>query len=115
MIRRCEIYWADIDSAFPHPMLVISKEPLNRRDSVVAATITSAKFDSRARLSHCVTIPADEFGLTKDCVIRAETVGPVATTHLDLDSGPIGRLDDLAFRDLVRALGVDFDSECMPC
>ena len=95
-------------------MVVVSREELNRGDRVVAAVITSAKFAVRAKLANCVPLKAGQFGMTKDCVIQGESLFNAPTLHMDLATGPIGKLDDLTLREVVRAVGYVMDSDCEP-
>jgi len=60
-----------------HPVVVVSREELNRGKDVVAAVITSAQFTVRSGLANCVPLQAGQFGMTKDCVIQGETAGPL--------------------------------------
>jgi mRNA-degrading endonuclease toxin of MazEF toxin-antitoxin module len=114
MINPGEIYMADLNQTYPHPVFVVSREELNRGDYVVAVVITSARFAVRSQLPNCVPFRAGEFGLTKDCVAQAETITNIPTDQLDLAGGPVGTLDDMRMRDLVRAIGNVISSDCEP-
>lgn len=72
MIQQGEIYDYSDPAIPPHPVIVISREELNRGDRVVAAIITSAKFSVRSKLANCVVLKAGQFGMTKDCVVQGE-------------------------------------------
>lgn len=115
MIRPGQIHWAGLPGAYPHPFVVTAKEPLNRGNGILGAPVTSADFERRSRFPNCVAIRAGQFGLTKDCVIQAENLTRLPLEYLNVDSGPIGELDDETFRALIRAIGVVLDSECEPC
>ena len=52
-----EIYMADLGEATRHPVIVVSREELNRGDRVVAVLCTSQKFAIRSTLAHCVPFP----------------------------------------------------------
>jgi mRNA-degrading endonuclease toxin of MazEF toxin-antitoxin module len=112
MIHPGEIYMADFDQTHPHPVVVVSREELNRGDYVVAIVLTSARFGVRSQLPNCVPFRAGEFGLTKDCVAQAETISNVPKDQLDLAAGPIGTVDDLRMRDVIRAVGDIISSGC---
>src|SRR5207249_7729456 len=56
------------------PVIIISREELNRGDYVVAIPLTSARIEERESLGNCVRLRAGEFGLTKDCVAQAEMI-----------------------------------------
>ncbi len=114
MIRPGEVYWADPLTATPHPVVVVSREELNRGTYVVAVMITSAKFAVRSLQPNCVAFRSGELGLTKDCVAQAESITPLELADLDLASGPIGVLDGERMRDLIKAIGHVIGSDCEP-
>ena len=107
-----EIYMADLGEAAPHPVIVVSREELNRGDRVMAVLCTSQKFAVRSTLPHCVPFQAGQFGFSKDCVAQCENIFLVDKDSLD--PNPIGALSDLALRDVVKAIGHVFDSDCEP-
>jgi len=113
MIRPGEIYLADTEAG-KRPALIISREELNRGRWVVAVLITSAHFDLRSTLPHCVPFRAGECGLTKDCVAQAETITYLAVSDLDLDAGVVGILGENWLRDMIRAIGNMMGSDCEP-
>ncbi len=114
MIRPGEIYMADLPEAGRHPVIIVSRAELNRGDVVSAVLVTSAHFRIRSKLANSVPFSAGEFGLIRDCVAQCESVGPILVSQLDLADGPIGLLDELALRDVVRAIGYVIESECEP-
>ena len=103
---------ADLGEATPHPVIVVSREELNRGDRVVAVLCTSQKFAIRSTLAHCVPFRAGQFGFTKDCVGQCENIFLVDKDSLD--PNPIGMLDDMTLRDVVKAIGHVIDSDCEP-
>lgn len=107
-----EIYMADLGEAAPHPVIVVSREGLNRGDRLVVVLCTSQKFALRSTLPHCVPFQAGQFGFTKDCVAQCENIFLVAKDSLD--ANPIGTLDDVALRDVIKAIGNVIDSDCEP-
>jgi mRNA-degrading endonuclease toxin of MazEF toxin-antitoxin module len=106
MIRPGEIYLADFDEMEPHPIVVISREELNRvipqeRDVrfqhpivvisreelnrgnwVAAVLITSKRFEERSKQPHCVPFRAGEFGLSRDCVAQTESLFSIRRVEL---------------------------------
>jgi mRNA-degrading endonuclease toxin of MazEF toxin-antitoxin module len=114
MIEPGEIDLYADPSIPPPPVLVVSREDLNWGDRVVAAIITSAKFAVRSTLANCVVLKAGQFGMTKDCVVQGESVFNAMTMHLDLAAGPVGKLDDLTMREVIKAIGDVLDSDCEP-
>jgi mRNA-degrading endonuclease toxin of MazEF toxin-antitoxin module len=111
VIRPGEIYLADFEEMEPHPVLVVSREELNRGNWVAAVLIASKRFDERSKLPHCVPIRAGEFGLTMDCVAQGESLFSMRREDL---GEHLGTLDDERWRDLVRALGNMMGSDCEP-
>lgn len=107
-----EVYMADLGEAAPHPVIIVSREELNRGDRVVAVLCTSQKLAVRSALPHCVPFQAGQFGFTKDCVAQCENIFLVAKDNLE--SAPLGVLSDIALRDVVKAIGNVIDSDCEP-
>ena len=54
MIYPGEIYMADFGPAGPHPVIVVSREELNRGRYALVVVCTSARFTVRSKLSNCV-------------------------------------------------------------
>ncbi len=114
MIQPGEIYLADIPPGQQHRVVIVSREELNRGKYVLAALITSQKFAIRQALANCVPLKASRFGLTQDSVVQGESAGPIRITRLDLAAGPLAKLDDMTFRDVIKAIGYVLDSDCEP-
>jgi mRNA-degrading endonuclease toxin of MazEF toxin-antitoxin module len=108
-----EIYWADLAGG-RRPIIVVSREDLNRGNYVVAVLCTTAHFAVRSTLPNCVPFQAGEFGFSQDCVAQCETVTFVDKQDIDSTSGTLGVLDDTRMRDVIRALGHVLDSDCEP-
>jgi hypothetical protein len=68
----------------------------------------------RSTLPTCVPFQARQFGFTADCVAQCENVLSLEKGQVDLASGPIGALDELAFRAVVKAIGYVLDADCEP-
>lgn len=114
MIRSGEIYLADFEQAGRHPVIVVSREGLNRGRYALVVVCTSSRFSVRATLPNCVPFRAGQFGFTSDCVAQCENMLSIEMIQLDLASGPIGMLDDIAHRDVVKAIGHVIESDCEP-
>ena len=114
MIRPGEIYTADFDVAGPHRVIVISREDLNRGRYVLSVVCTSARFASRSNLPNCVPFRAGQFGFTVDRVAQCENIVSIEKMQLDLAAGPVGVLDEVTMRDLIRAIGHVIESDCEP-
>jgi len=107
-----EIYYADFAVVGRHPVIVVSREFLNRGDYVVVVRCTSANFPRRSQLPNCVPFLAGEFGFTRNTVAQGETIAPVNKQLLD--PAPIGILTDEKLREVIRAVGYVMDADCEP-
>lgn len=114
MIEPGEIYMADFGSAGPHPVIVTSREKLNRGRYALVVPCTSSRFALRSRLANCVPFRAGEFGFTTDCVAQCENMLSIDQRQLDLAAGPRGVLDSKAHLRLVKAIGYVIESDCRP-
>lgn len=114
MIRPGEIYYADDPVAGRHPVVVVSRESLNRGHFVLAVFCTSSRFAERSVFPNCVPLRAGEFGFAKDCVAQCDNVLSVDIARLDLAGGPVGVLDEVALRDVVKAIGYAIEADCEP-
>jgi len=111
MIRPGEIYLADFEEMEPHPIVIVSREELNRGNWVAAVLITSKRFEERSKQPHCVPFRAGEFGLSMDCVAQVESLFSIRREEL---GEHLGTLDDERWRDLVKAVGHVMGSDCEP-
>ncbi|MBM4094921.1 MAG: type II toxin-antitoxin system PemK/MazF family toxin [Planctomycetes bacterium] len=114
MIQPGEIYMADFAEAGPHPVVVLSREELNRGRYALVVVCTSARFTVRSRLPNCVPFRAGDFGFTSDCVAQCENLLSIGMAQIDASTGPLGALDEPAFRDVIKAIGYVMDSDCEP-
>jgi mRNA-degrading endonuclease toxin of MazEF toxin-antitoxin module len=114
MIRPGEIYMADFAEAGPHPVIVLSREELNRGRYALVVVCTSARFAVRSQLPNCVPFRTGDFGFTSDCVAQCENLLSIDLAQLELSSGPQGTLDDMAFREVIKAIGYVMNSDCEP-
>jgi mRNA-degrading endonuclease toxin of MazEF toxin-antitoxin module len=114
MILPGEIYMADMPRGQQHRVVIVSREELKRGKYVIAALITSQKYAVRSTLANCVPLKAGQFGLPQDCVVQGESAGPIRIARLNLAAGPLAKLDDITFRDVIKAIGYVLDSDCEP-
>ncbi|HEX8199822.1 MAG TPA: type II toxin-antitoxin system PemK/MazF family toxin [Isosphaeraceae bacterium] len=111
MIRPGEVYLADFEEMGPHPVVVISRDELNRGNWVSAVLITSQRFEERSKQPNCVPLRAGEFGLSRDCVAQSESLFSIRRAEL---GEHLGTLDDERWRELVKAVGNMMGSDCEP-
>jgi mRNA-degrading endonuclease toxin of MazEF toxin-antitoxin module len=114
MIAPGQIYMADFGPAGPHPIIVVSREELNRGRYALVVVCASARFAVRSKLSNCVPFQAENFGFTADCVAQCENMLSIDQAQIDLATGPIGTLDDATFHKVVRSIGYVINSDCKP-
>ena len=89
-------------------------EELNRGRYALVVVCTSARFAARSQLPSCVPFRAGDFGFTADCVAQCENLLSIELAQLDSTDGPLGMLDDIAFREVIKAIGYVMASECEP-
>ena len=114
MINPGDIYYADLLDAGRRPVLIVSREALNRGDYAVIVAFTTAHLHQRRQLPNCVFFHAGEFGLPADCVAQCETISTVPLDQLDTSAGPLGTLDDVILRNIIKAIGYVIESDCEP-
>ncbi len=108
-----EVYWANL-AVGRRPIIIVSREDLNRGTYVVAVLCTTMNFPQRSGLPNCVPFQAGEFGLPKDCVAQCEAITFVNKTDIDLAMGLIGLLDETRLREVIRAIGHVLEADCEP-
>jgi mRNA-degrading endonuclease toxin of MazEF toxin-antitoxin module len=111
-MRPGDIYSADFAEAGRHPVIVVSREELNRGRYALVVVCTSARFTLRRSLPNCVPFRAGQFGFTRDCVAQCENVLSIDKVQLDLHGGPIGVLNDTDIREVIRAIGHVIEADC---
>jgi len=114
VIEPGKIYVADFDQVGPHPVIVVSRQDLNRGRYALVVVCTSARFAVRSTLPNCVPFRAGQFGFTTDCVAQCDNTFSIEKSQLDLASRPFGVLDEIAMRDVIKAIGYVMASECEP-
>ena len=114
MIRPGEIDIADFVQAGPHPVIIVSREDFNRGRYALVVDCSSARLSVRGTLPNCVPFRAGQFGFTSDCVAQCENMLSIEKIQLDLAAGPMGVLDELAMRDVIKAIGDVIESDCEP-
>ena len=112
--RPGEIYEGYLDASESHPVIVVSREELNRGDYTVVVPLTSKKFEARRHLPNCTPFRAGEYGLSKDCVALGELITVAHKSQLVLEAGPTSVLDDESMRDVIRAIGYVIGAEFEP-
>ncbi len=114
MIQQGEIYIADFPEAGVHPVIILSRESLNRGNYALVVVCTSARFSFRSTFPNCVPFRAGQYGFTKDCVAQCENMLSLDLNQLDYDAGLQGTLSDDDLHDVVKAVGYVIGSDCEP-
>lgn len=95
MIRRGEIWWADLgaprgsEPGYRRPVLVVQDNTWNRSELATVIVLGLTSELGYGALPGNVTIPAEESGLERDSVVN---VTQVATIDKDWLESPVGRL-----------------------
>lgn len=110
-----EIYGAYDPAGKLRPVIIVSREDLNRGNYVVAVPLTTRHYSSRSRLPNCVAFRKGDYALEDDCVAQADALTLFEKADLDLDTGVLAALDDVAIRSLVHAIGYVISADCEPC
>jgi mRNA-degrading endonuclease toxin of MazEF toxin-antitoxin module len=105
---------ADLLQAGRRPVLVVSRESLNRGRYVTVVAFTTGRLGERRGQPNCVPFRETEFGLTADCVAQCETIASIPVSQLDTAGGAIGELDAMTLRTVVKAIGFVIESDCEP-
>jgi mRNA-degrading endonuclease toxin of MazEF toxin-antitoxin module len=108
-----EIYWADVGTG-RRPVIVVSREDLNRGNYTVVVLCTTQRFAIRSKLPNCVSFDVGDFGMPTACVAQCEANYALEKGEIDAASGRIGKLDDRRLRDVIKAIGHVIDSDCEP-
>ncbi len=114
ILRHGQVYRGDLGDGKWRPVIVISRESLNRGNYVLIAPLTSAKFDRRKGLPNCYPIWGGQFGINEDSVVQAENLTLLDKMHLDFHTGSIGQLNEEAMRGVIHAIGYVIESLCEP-
>ncbi|HEV8579697.1 MAG TPA: type II toxin-antitoxin system PemK/MazF family toxin [Thermoanaerobaculia bacterium] len=109
-----EVYIADFPEAGPHPVIVVSRESLNRGHYALVVVCTSSRFAARSQLPSCVPFHSGQFGFTANCVAQCENILSIDKRQLEMSAGPIGVLDERALREVIKAIGYAIESDCEP-
>lgn len=109
-----ELYLLFEDGEKRRPVVVVSREELNRGDYLLAVPLTTSRLQTRRALPNCVLLQGGKHGFSKECIAQAEALTLIAKGELALAEGPIGQLDDQTFREIIRAVGYVMDAECEP-
>jgi len=86
------------------PVLVVSRDELNRGGRFIAVPFTSQHLETRRSLPNCVLFPKGAFGLWKECVAQADAVTLMEVSELARPQKPIGRVSDVWMKRIIEAI-----------
>lgn len=109
-----EIYLAYAGGDERRPVIIVSREELNRGDYVVVVPLTTERLEERWRLPNCVPLQGSKPGIQKDCVAQAEAIAQLHKEYLDVGQGPLGEIDTTTLRELIKAIGNVISADCEP-
>lgn len=112
--RSGDLYWAFTEGPRKRPVVVASRDDLNLGKYILVVPLTSQQVEVRRRLPNCIFFESGEYGLPKDCVAQTEALTQILKDDLDMEFGPIGRLNAAKYREFVRAIGYSLNAECEP-
>ena len=113
-VRPGEIYLLFEDEGKRRPVVVISREELNRGNYLLVVPLTTSRLEIRKGLPNTVLLKRSKHGIRKDSIAQAEMISCVSKDELLLTEGPISALDGETFRGLVRAVGYVMSADCEP-
>lgn len=106
-----QVYWANLPSG-RHPVVVVSRDALNRGSHVVVVPLTTTRVAEQSSLANCVYLRQGDGGLPKDCIVKADQIASILTTRIEHQ--PIGTLSDRLVREIVHAIGYTISAVCEP-
>jgi mRNA interferase MazF len=84
-----EIYVADIFEGGTRPIIILSREQLNRGGLYLAVPVTASRVQERKRYANYVFLPAGSGGLREDSVAVTHLVQPVRQEALQTRWGQL--------------------------
>src|SRR5947209_6416538 len=103
--RRGQIFRRTSDEAGkPRPVLIVSRTELNGGRYLIVAPFYGEQLEKRSRWKQCVLFKNGEFGLEKDCVLKADEVTLLKFCDLRIADGPVGEIDENRMKDVSAAI-----------
>jgi mRNA-degrading endonuclease toxin of MazEF toxin-antitoxin module len=111
-VERGQIYWLSLHlsgvvedgSLKDRPVLIVSRDELNRGISVLAVPFYSQQLEKRSKFRSCVLFQAGESGLAKQCVAKCDEISIIEKAEIDFRRGPIGRAQPEKMRQIIDAI-----------
>lgn len=92
------------DANKQRPVLVISRDDLNRGEGLVIVPFHSQEIDRKLSFGCCVKFAAGEAGLTRECVAKCDRITAIVKTQIDLRRGKIGRATAVKMQEVVDVI-----------
>lgn len=94
---RSELYWIPLefeeDGEKARPIVIVSRDELNRGDRVLAVPFYSQQVEKRAKQKWCALFKAGEGGLKKDCVAKGDEIQLIDPIEILWRRGKLGRFN----------------------
>lgn len=95
--QRSELYWIPLefeeDGEKARPMIIVSRDELNRGDRVLAVPFYSQQVEKRAKQRWCALFKAGEGGLKKDCYAKGDEIQLIDPIEILWRRGKLGRFN----------------------
>lgn len=110
VVKRGDLFYADLSPVVGseqggiRPVLVIQNDIGNKYSPTVITAAVTSKIN-KAKLPTHIELDAKSFGLAKDSVVMAEQIRTIDKQRL---KEKIGRLDDIAMKNVEKAITVSF-------
>ena len=95
--QRSDLYWIPLeveeDGDKERPIVVISRDELNRGDRILAVPFYSQQLEKRAKQKWCALFKAGEGGLKKDCVAKGDEIQLIDPAEILWARGKLGRFN----------------------
>jgi mRNA-degrading endonuclease toxin of MazEF toxin-antitoxin module len=95
--QRSDLYWIPLeieeDGDKERPIVIVSRDELNRGDRVLVVPFYSQQLEKRAKQKWCALFKAGESGLKKDCVAKGDEIQLIDPMEILWARGKLGRFN----------------------
>ncbi|HET6880433.1 MAG TPA: type II toxin-antitoxin system PemK/MazF family toxin [Pirellulales bacterium] len=95
--QRSDLYWIPLeveeDGDKERPIVVVSRDELNRGDRVLVVPFYSQQLEKRAKQKWCAPFKIGEGGLKKDCVAKGDEIQLIDPTEILWARGKLVRFN----------------------
>jgi mRNA-degrading endonuclease toxin of MazEF toxin-antitoxin module len=95
--QRSDLYWIPLeveeDGDKERPVVVVSRDELNRGDRILAVPFYSQQLEKRAKRKWCALFRVGEGGLKKDCIAKGDEIQLIDPAEILWIRGKLGRFN----------------------